>query len=73
MPTRIVYRDQAVWEREYILIEVPDSVPEEDVEEFVFETIYADDYIPTYLREPEIQDSVEGIDTIIEINHLELL
>lgn len=70
MPIRIVYRDQAVWEREFIQIEVPDDVPDDELDEYIEEVMDAPDYTPVYLCEPEIQDSVEGIDTIIEVQPL---
>ena len=72
MPTYKVTRDQAVWEREYLSVEVPD-----DVQQIADESDDPDSYIAEYIdeqldagnfetvRPPEIQDSVEGLDTVI--------
>ena len=65
MPTRIVYRDQAVWEREFLEVDVPDHIPDDELAEYIDEALELGNY--RQFLEPEIQDSVEGIDTIIEI------
>lgn len=60
-----VYRDQAVWERETFRITVPDTVPPEDYQEFVDEYLDGPDHPVD--PNPEIQDAVEGMDTVVEI------
>ena len=72
MPTYNVTRDQAVWEREFLTVDVP-----KDVQRLADESDDPDSYIAEYIdeqldagnfetvRPPEIQDSVEGLDTVI--------
>ena len=69
MPRLItVYRDQAVWERETLEVEVPDDLPEDELEAFVREAVEDGRY--EEVSEPHILDAaVEGIDTQIEIQN----
>jgi len=60
-----VYRDQAVWEREYLEVEIPDDTAPNEVDDAVSEALDAGNYIS--VSDPEIQDAVEGIDTQTEI------
>ena len=60
-----VYRDQAVWERECLEVEIPDDTAPNEVDDAVSEALDAGNYIS--VSDPEIQDAVEGIDTQTEI------
>lgn len=59
-----VYRDQAVWEREFFEIEVPDSIPESEREEWINEQLEANS-VESFAT--EIISSVEGMDTEVTI------
>lgn len=64
MTTLTVHRDQAVWERETLYIDVPDDLPPDQHYDFVV------DYLaehPVFDDSPSILNSIEGIDTMIEI------
>jgi hypothetical protein len=61
----LVYRDQAVWEREYLEVTIPDGTPGSEVEEAVDEALDRGDYVS--VCDPQIQDSVEGFDIIITV------
>jgi hypothetical protein len=58
-----VTRDQAVWERETFEIEVPPEIPEDERDDYVRDRMDDAD-TPRHI---EIVNSVEGIDTIVEM------
>lgn len=63
----IIHRDQAVWEREFIRIEVPDDITDDDaIEEFIYARLEADDFTPDYVCDHEIVSEVFGMSTEIE-------
>ena len=59
-----VHRDQAVWERETFWIEVPDEVPADEIDEYLYDKI--EDGV-TRANYTEIRDAVEGCDVQITI------
>lgn len=71
MPTYNVTRDQAVWEREYLSVDVPDDV--QQLADATDDDTCIEDYINEQLAQgnfktkssPEIQDSLEGFDTVV--------
>lgn len=63
----VVRRDQAVWERETLLVTIPDDTPEDQIEEAIHEALDNGPYTP--ISETEIIDPVEGID--VQINYEE--
>lgn len=60
-----VTRDQAVWERETFQVTVPDTVPEDEVKSYALEQVEAGK--ASEARDPYILNSVEGMDTIVEV------
>lgn len=64
MKAYTVHRDQAVWERETFYIEVPDEIPEDEHDEYLYEKLQDGVTRADYV---EIQDSVEGMSTEITI------
>lgn len=58
-----VTRDQAVWERETFEIEVPPEIPEDERDDYVRDRMDDAD-TPRHI---EIVNSVEGVDTIVEM------
>lgn len=61
-----VHRDQAVWERQTFEIYVPDDVPEDEVDDYVFESLDSWDFQKNPV-ETEIIDSVDGMSTVVEL------
>jgi hypothetical protein len=62
--TYSVTRDQAVWERESFNITVPDNVPEDDHEEYIFEVLAEGS---TCANCVEVVGAVEGFDVEVGI------
>lgn len=68
MPRKFkVYRDQQVWERETFEIEVPDDMPEDEVEDWIKENL---DEHGQELFDPFILTDVAGADLEYEIEPL---
>lgn len=66
MPRKFkVHRDQQVWERETFQIEVPDDVPEDEVEDWIKENL---DQHGKELFDPFILSDVNGADLEYEID-----
>ena len=71
MPTYNVTRDQAVWEREFLTVNVPDDV--QQLADATDDDMCIEDHINEQLAQgnfktkssPEIQDSLEGFDVVI--------
>lgn len=63
--TVTVHRDQAVWEREFLQVEVPADTPHHLLHSVVLEMLDTDQY--TELCEPKVQDAVEGMSTEISV------
>lgn len=64
-----VTRDQAVWERETFYLSVPDDVPQERHDDWIYEQLdkhcSGEVDLGPFIQ---IEDSVEGMDTILEIH-----
>ena len=61
-----ITRDQAVWERETFLVDVPDNIPENEIKDYARQQLEegnATESCPTYI----LDNAVEGISTEIEV------
>lgn len=64
-----ITRDQAVWERETFLVDVPDNIPEDEIQDYARQQLEegnATESSPTYI----LDNAVEGISTEIEVTVL---
>lgn len=59
-----VHRDQAVWERETFWLEVPDDVPDDEIDEYLYDKLEDGATRADYT---ETQHAVEGMSTEITI------
>ena len=59
----IVTRDQAVWERETLLVSILDDTPDDEIDEAIYEALTEGRH--TEYAETEVIDVYEGADTVI--------